>query len=69
MIIMGKNMERSMVRARTRQEIAGEYGIDRKTFYQWLKRARLNVPGGLICPSLLEEIYNTFGNPHSKKSK
>lgn len=55
--------------AKTRQQIANEYGVDRKTFNNWLKRANLNVPSGLICPSATESIYNTFGHPNSKQSK
>lgn len=54
--------------AKTRQQIAYEYGVDRKTFNNWLKRSKLNIPTGLIYPSVTELIYNTFGYPKSKKS-
>lgn len=60
-----KSVGRPLARAKTRQEVAREYGIDRKTFYQWLKRAKINLPLGLICPSNLNDIYCIYGNPHS----
>lgn len=55
--------------AKTRQQIANEYGVDRKTFNHWLKRAELNVPAGIICPLVTESIYKAFGYPKTKQSK
>lgn len=52
-------------RAKTRQEMADEYGIGRKTFYRWMKRAGIQVTNGLLYPLEIEVIYNTFGNPYS----
>jgi transposase-like protein len=31
--------------AKTRQQIADEYGIDRKTLYRWLKKAGIQLNG------------------------
>ena len=55
--------------AKTRQQIANEYGVDRKTFNNWLKRAQINVPAGLICPSVYESIYKAFGYPKQSQTK
>lgn len=57
-------MEKSKTRVKTRQQLACEYGIDRKTFYRWLKKSNLQLSKGLICPSAIEKIYNTFGKPY-----
>jgi len=51
------------LKAKTRQEMASEYGIDRKTFYYWLKRANLPISSGLIYPAEVMLIYETFGDP------
>ena len=53
------------LKAKTRQEVASEYGIDRKTFYRWLKKNDLKVSTGLLLPSDLEQIYGVFGTPRS----
>ena len=61
-------MERQInVVAKTRQQIANEYGVDRKTLNNWLKQAKVEVPCGLIYPSAVELIYKTFGYPNSKQ--
>jgi len=49
--------------AKTRQQIADEYGVCRKTFYNWCKRNGIYLSGGLINPKEQEIIYKTFGNP------
>lgn len=54
----------SKVRAKTRQEISCEYGMDRKTFYRWLKKSNLQLSKGLLYPTEVEKIYKTYGNPH-----
>ena len=60
---MERRVAKPKSKAKTRHEIACEYGIDRKTFYRWLKRTDLKISKGLICPAEVELIYNTFGNP------
>jgi 5-formaminoimidazole-4-carboxamide-1-beta-D-ribofuranosyl 5'-monophosphate synthetase len=55
---------RKLIKVKSRQEIAWEYGIDRKTFYYWLKKSNLQLPGGVLCPSDIKKIYRIFGNPY-----
>lgn len=62
-INMKKKIEETTGKVKTRQEIAHEYGIDRKTFYRWIKRNNLPISNGLIFPSEMELIYKTFGLP------
>ena len=64
-MIIAEKVNQISKRSKTRQEIAHEYGIDRKTFYRWMRRANLKVTKGLLCPSEMEAIYNTFGKPFS----
>ena len=52
------------MKAKTRQELANEYGVSRKTFYNWLKRERIVLEQRLICPKEIEYIYDVFGNPN-----
>ncbi len=49
--------------AKTRQEIAQEYGISRKTFYNWLKREDISLQNRLVSPKEQQLIYETLGNP------
>ena len=53
---------------KTRQQIATEYGIDRKTLYRWLKKKEIVIPRGLIKPSNQKIIYEAFGNPNENQS-
>ena len=55
-------MERQL-NSKTRAELATEYGITRKTLYNWLKRAKIKLQPGRISPKKLKEIYNYFGEP------
>lgn len=66
---MTENFNQIVKSSKTRQEIAQEYGIDRKTFYRWMKRTGLPVTKGLLCPSEMEVIYNTFGKPYSAENE
>lgn len=52
-----------MHKAKTRQQIADEFGIDRKTLYRWLKRNKISVDTGLLTPFEQAQIYHTFGKP------
>lgn len=48
---------------KTRQEIAQEYGISRKTFYNWLKREGICLQNRLVSPKEQQLIYERLGNP------
>lgn len=50
---------------KTREQLAEEYGISRKTLYSWLKNAGIKLKKRLLTPKEQETIYNTFGNPNS----
>ena len=52
-----------MDRSKTRQELANEYGVSRRTFYCWLKQADITFPPGLLMPRHIEKIYDHFGIP------
>lgn len=51
--------------AKTKQQIADEYGICTKTFNKWLKDEKILIPRGLINPKKQELIYETFGLPNN----
>jgi len=48
---------------KTRQEIAQEYGVSRKTFYNWLKRERIYLQNRLVSPKDQRIIYEKLGKP------
>lgn len=54
-----------MIRAKTRQEIANEFGINRKTLYRWLKNENLQLKNRLVTPDEQAAIYKLFGFPES----
>ena len=55
---------------KTRRQVAGEYGISRRTFYNWLKDSDIKLSRGkLITPKELEQIYATFGRPRKVKRR
>ena len=52
------------IQAKTRQNIADEYGISTKTLSRWLKKHKIFIPTrDRITPIFLEEIYLKFGCP------
>lgn len=51
------------LKAKTRGEVAIEYGIEVRTLYRWLNKANIKLPNGLIKPCHLKIIYDTFGFP------
>jgi abortive infection bacteriophage resistance protein len=52
------------MQAKTRQNIADEYGISTKTLSRWLKKHQINLIGrDRICPMVVEEIYLKLGCP------
>lgn len=46
---------------KTRQELASELGISRKTFYRKLKSLEIDLPPGLIPPVLQKKISEKIG--------
>lgn len=61
-------IESLALKAKTRQEVADEYGITVKTFKSRLIKAKIKVPPGRIFPKILKIIYYTFGIPAGLKS-
>ena len=58
-----------MIKSKTRQELATEYDVSRKTIYNWLKEAGMKLSSRLITPKELKIIYKTFGKPKKKSKK
>lgn len=54
---------------KTRQQIADEFGINRKTLERMLKRADIILPSGNISPKNQQGIYDCFGTPPSLVSQ
>lgn len=50
-------------KVKTRQELADEYGISRKTFYNWIKKEGITLTSRLVTPKEQQEIYDKFGYP------
>lgn len=59
-----KNSPVATRRSKSRQEIAEEYGISRRTLYRWIQRTDIQMPPGLIPPKVQEQIYEEFGDPN-----
>jgi hypothetical protein len=59
-------MESFCLKAKTREEVACEYGVSARTFYRWLKRDNLLLPRGLIKPFHLQIIYSNYGIPQKQ---
>lgn len=53
--------------AKSKQQIAAEYGICTKTLTKWLKDENIILKRGLIRPNQLLLIYNTIGFPKDSK--
>ena len=49
--------------AKTKQQIANEYGICTKTLNKWLKGEKIKIHRGLINPKRQDLIYRKFGTP------
>ncbi|MEM6319341.1 MAG: helix-turn-helix domain-containing protein [Bacteroidota bacterium] len=51
-------------KTKTRQEVANEFGVNRKTLYRWLKKAGIQLSGNsMISPRELKLIYKELGTP------
>lgn len=46
-------------KAKSKQQIAEEYGICVKTLNKWLKKVNLKIDRGLISPKV-QQIHNKF---------
>jgi hypothetical protein len=47
-------------KAKSRQEIAQEYGISARTLCRWIKKNQLLIPNGLISPKDQDQINKKF---------
>ena len=54
-----------MYKAKSKEQLADEYGVSRRTLYNWFKQYKIEVGHGLMTPKQLEEIYAKLGNPNS----
>jgi hypothetical protein len=50
---------------KTRQQLADEYGVCRKTFIRLLRKKRIKLEKGLISPRDQLIIYDKLGIPNS----
>ena len=48
---------------KTKQQMADEYGVCRKTFNKLLKKKNIELDRGLIIPRDQDRIYNELGFP------
>ena len=55
------------MKLKTRQEIAQEYGISRKTLYRKLVAVGIELDRGLITVAGQEKIYGVLGKPKNLK--
>lgn len=52
------------LQAKTREQIALEYGISARTLRRWLKKSGIQLPNRLLCPKEQIQIYQEFGFPN-----
>lgn len=52
---------------KTRSQIADEYGICRKTLYNWCKSEGIVLPNGLLNYNIQQKIYRAFGEPSNNR--
>lgn len=57
-------MENSHFQAKTRQQIAQEFGISARTLSRWLKKTNITLPNRLLGPKEQLLIYKEFGDPN-----
>lgn len=56
-------MENHYCGVKTKQQMADEYGICRKTFNKLLHKNHINLDRGLISPKEQDIIYKELGKP------
>jgi len=59
----------SLSRAKTRLELAEEYGISRRTLTRRLKALNIQIPSGRFAPADLKRIYQALGEPPYRKEE
>ena len=57
-------MKKESSKAKTREQIAMEYGICTRTLRRLLLSQKIILPKHLIYPKEQKRIYNAFGNPN-----
>jgi len=50
-------------KAKTRQQVADEYGVSAKTLLRWIKSRNLSIENGLLTPAEQKIIYGALGLP------
>jgi hypothetical protein len=58
-------MENQSGGVKTKQQMADEYGVCRKTFNRLLWKKQIKLDRGLISPKDQQVIYEKLGNPNS----
>ena len=61
-----QNMDKGKGGVKTRQQMAGEYGVCRKTFNKLLLSRNIRLGRGVISPRDQELIYQSLGYPNGK---
>lgn len=61
-------MEDNNQKAKTRKQIADEYGISPRTLRRWLKKYNILLPKRLLCSKEQQIIYQSFGHPQAKSN-
>jgi phage antirepressor YoqD-like protein len=56
-------MKPELNQAKSKQQIASEYGICTKTLTKWLQEEKIILKRGLINPKKQKVIYRRFGIP------
>jgi hypothetical protein len=56
-------MEKHNVVVKTKQQMAEEYGVSRKTFRRLLQKKQIIIDRGLIYPKDQKNIYRILGRP------
>jgi hypothetical protein len=57
-------MENHSCGVKTKQQMADEYGVCRKTFNKLLLKKRIKLDRGLISPKDQQNIYDKLGIPN-----
>jgi hypothetical protein len=60
-------MDKISSMAKTKQQMADEYGVCWKTFDKWLKKHKIKIDRGLITPKDQNKIYSALGIPKNSK--
>lgn len=53
---------------KSREELARDYGVSRRTLYTWFKKEQLKFDRGILRPIELEQVYKLFGYPTLKRT-